>query len=113
MNKKIILLFFFVSAFFLLSQKVTAQNGPGIFDGQDDVGRVRGPGSGRFDAKTQEYQLSGSGTNVWANHDEFHYVWKKMKGDFILRTNAAFIGKGVEEHRKVGWMIRSSLDTGS
>ena len=34
-----------------------------------------------------------------------------MKGDFILRTNAAFIGKGVEEHRKWGWMIRASLDS--
>ena len=36
-----------------------------------------------------------------------------MKGDFILRTNIAFIGKGVEEHRKIGWMVRSSLDTNS
>jgi Tol biopolymer transport system component len=36
-----------------------------------------------------------------------------MKGDFILRTNINFIGKGVEEHRKIGWMVRSSLDTNS
>jgi len=113
MNKKILFLVLAVFASFLLCQKATAQSGPGIFDGQDDIGRIKHPGSGTYDAKTQQYQLSGSGTNVWANHDEFHYVWKKMKGDFILRANAAFMGKGVEEHRKVGWMVRSSLDTGS
>ena len=38
--------------------------------------------------------MQGSGTNIWATHDEFHYMWKKMKGDFILRANIAFIGKG-------------------
>ncbi len=36
-----------------------------------------------------------------------------MKGDFILRCNASLVGKGVEEHRKLGWMIRSSLDSTS
>ena len=98
----------------MFHQKVSAQDNPvGIFDGQNDIGRVKHPGSGAYNAKSQEYSLSGSGSNVWANHDEFHFVWKKMKGDFILRTNAAFIGKGVEEHRKFGWMVRSSLDTGS
>lgn len=91
-----------------------AQSGPlGIFDDQADIGPVKHKGSGTYDAKLQQYHLSGSGSNVWATHDEFHYVWKKMKGDFILRTNISFIGKGVEEHRKIGWMVRSSLDTNS
>ncbi|MGH7237824.1 MAG: biopolymer transporter TolR, partial [Candidatus Saccharimonadales bacterium] len=70
-------------------------------------------GTGAYDSKLQVYRISGSGTNIWGTHDEFHFVWKKMKGDFILRTDAEFIGKGVEEHRKIGWMVRSSLDTGS
>jgi len=97
-----------------LIQKVNAQTSPpGIFDGQNDIGKVKHAGSGSYDSKSQQYNVSGSGTNVWAAHDEFHFVWKKMKGDFILRTNAAFIGKGVEEHRKIGWMVRSSLDTNS
>jgi len=91
-----------------------AQSGPlGIFDDQGDIGPVKHKGSGTYDDKLQQYHLSGSGSNVWATHDEFHYVWKKMKGDFILRTNIAFVGKGVEEHRKIGWMVRSSLDTNS
>lgn len=90
-----------------------AQTPVGIFDGQNDIGPVKHAGSGIYDSATQKYTLEGSGTNIWATHDEFHYVWKKMKGDFILRTNITFLGKGVEEHRKIGWMVRSSLDTNS
>jgi len=90
-----------------------AQNTIGIFDGQGDIGPVKHAGSGVYDNAAQQYKLTGSGTNVWATHDEFHYIWKKMTGDFILRTNFNFLGKGVEEHRKIGWMVRSSLDTNS
>ena len=91
-----------------------AQDHPvGIFDGQSDIGMVKHKGSASYDSNSQRYRLEGSGTNIWAKHDEFHFVWKKIKGDFILRANLTFIGKGVEEHRKVGWMVRSSLDTDS
>ena len=114
MNRRTPHLFFLMFAMALFIQKAVAQSNPvGIFDGQNDIGIVKHAGSGSYDSKSQEYRLSGSGTNIWANHDEFHFVWKKMKGDFILRTNAAFIGKGVEEHRKIGWMVRTSLDSGS
>ena len=92
---------------------VKAQNPVGIFDGQNDIGPVKHAGSGTYDNAAQRYTLTGSGINIWGTHDEFHYAWKKMKGDFILRTNITFLGKGVEEHRKIGWMVRSSLDTNS
>jgi TolB protein len=93
---------------------VHAQNrAVGIFDGQDDIGRVKHKGTGTYNDKSQQYDVSGSGANIWTTHDEFHFVWKRMKGDFLLRTNTAFIGKGVEEHRKIGLMVRTSLDTGS
>lgn len=97
-----------------LTGTLHAQSYPlGIFDGQTDVGYVPLKGSCTFNPGTQEYTVVGSGQNIWANHDDFHFVWKKMTGDFILRTNAAFLGKGVEEHRKWGWMIRASLDSAS
>ena len=54
-----------------------------------------------------------AGYNVWGDHDEFQYVWKKMKGDFILYTRAEFLGTWVNYHRKVGWMVRKSLDGNS
>ncbi len=114
MTKKLPFVLFVFCAVILFNQKSHAQSGSfGIFDGQSDVGKVKNPGTGEYDAKTQKYHLSGSGTNIWNNHDEFHFAWKKMKGDFILRTTGAFIGKGVEQHRKIGLMIRSTLDSGS
>jgi WD40 repeat protein len=82
----------------------------GQFDGQTDVGSPKISGSASYDAVKQEYTLTGSGTNMWGNNDQFHFLWKLMKGDFILRTRVGFIGKGVEPHRKVGWMVRPSLD---
>ena len=85
----------------------------GIFDGQADVGQVKNPGSATYDAGRQEYTITGSGTNMWLGTDEFHLVWKRMKGDFILSARAQFIGKGVEAHRKIGWIVRSSLESNS
>ena len=86
---------------------------PGVFDGQADVGQVKNPGSATYDAGRQEYTITGSGTNMWLGTDEFHLVWKRMKGNFILSTRAQFIGKGVEPHRKIGWIVRSSLESNS
>jgi TolB protein len=81
----------------------------GIFDGHGDIGTGVKPGSAVYNAQTREYAMSGSGYNIWLDHDEFHFLWKKMKGDFILYTRARFIGKGVDLHRKVGWMVRTNL----
>lgn len=105
---------FLLSSFCLLitTGHLRAQNGAiGIFDGQGDVGNTALKGRGEWRPGTQEYIIEGAGTNMWFGHDEFHFVWKKLRGDFILRANAAFIGKGVEAHRKFGWMVRSSLDS--
>lgn len=91
-----------------------SQNKPvGIFDGHGDVGVGVKPGSAAFIPETQQYVISGAGYNVWLDHDEFQYVYKKMKGDFILTTRAEFLGNWVNYHRKVGWMIRKSLDGNS
>src|SRR5258706_11212523 len=65
----------------------------GLFEGQSDVGKVNQPGSVVYDDDKEEYTVAGSGTNMWADHDEFHFVWKRMKGNFILTARTAFIGK--------------------
>lgn len=113
MQKKIHILVIYVLSAISFINANAQDNQLGIFDGQSDVGMVKHKGNATYNSATQQYQLEGSGTNIWATKDEFHFVWKKMKGDFILRANVAFIGKGVEEHRKIGWMVRSSLDTNS
>ena len=85
----------------------------GQFEGQNDIGRVARPGKAIYDPSLQQYQLEGSGDNMWFGHDQGYYVWKKMSGNFILQADVAFLGKGVEAHRKIGWMIRTSMDSGS
>jgi TolB protein len=90
-----------------------AQKNIGDFTSDTDIGKVLLRGNASYDASKQQYQLSGSGKNIWGTHDEFHYLYKRMKGDFILHARGAFIGKGTDAHRKFGWMLRASLDTGS
>ncbi|WP_461452031.1 TolB family protein [Mucilaginibacter sp.] len=86
----------------------------GIFDDQTDIGSVKQlAGGAEYEPQLQQYKITGSGYNIWFDHDAFHYVWKKMKGDFILTTRAQFLGTGIEQHRKLGWMIRASLDPNS
>ena len=95
----------------LLAQPVLSRAGSlGDFEGQTGVGSPKLPGSATYDADRQEYTLAGAGTNMWFGADQFHFAWKKLKGDFILRTRVEFIGQGAVEHRKVGWMVRPSLD---
>jgi CubicO group peptidase (beta-lactamase class C family)/Tol biopolymer transport system component len=89
---------------------IAAHGALGAFEGETDIGTVRHPGTTAYDSALQQYEISGSGQNMWADHDDFHFVWKRMSGDFILSTRARFIGAGVEEHRKIGWSIRASLE---
>jgi TolB protein len=80
------------------------------FEGHNDIVAVKLPGDAFYNAQKDEYIISGSGYNIWFDKDEFHFLWKKIKGDFIVSTKAEFIGEGVDPHRKIGWMARATLD---
>src|SRR5215510_11012546 len=91
-----------------------AQQKPvGQFENHEDIGAPAKPGSVVYDAGRQTYTITASGVNMWADRDEFHYLWKRMKGNFILRARVEFLGKGVDPHRKIGWIARSNLDADS
>src|SRR4051812_6491742 len=81
--------------FIMLSLSSSAQS-VGIFDDHGDVGKDVMSGSAVFIPAMGQYVISGAGYNVWADHDEFQFVWKKMKGDFILNTRAEFLGTWVD-----------------
>jgi TolB protein len=85
----------------------------GLFEGQTDVGRVSQRGSTTYDRNRQQYTVAGSGANMWFDHDDFHYVWTRLHGDFILTARARLLGKGVEPHRKLGWIVRTGLEANS
>jgi Tol biopolymer transport system component len=80
-----------------------------MFDESADVGDVEIPGSFNYDENAQTYVIKGSGANIWFDNDEFHYAYKKVTGDFILRAQVKFLGNGVDPHRKTGWMIRNDI----
>src|SRR6266404_2084949 len=86
------------------------ENVLGQFESQTDVGSPLLVGSATYDASNQTYTVSGAGANMWFGRDEFHFVSKRVKGDFILRTRLEFVGKGAVAHRKAGWMARPNLD---
>src|SRR5690242_3410995 len=88
----------------ICSYNINAQKAIGIFDNHGDVGTNVKPGSATYIPETQQYVISGAGYNIWADDDEFQFVWKKMTGDFIVQARAEFLGTWVNYHRKVGIM---------
>ncbi len=102
-----------VTSLLVVCNTVSFSQPVGIFDNHQDIGTNVKPGSANYIAQTGQYIISGAGYNVWLDHDEFQYVYKKIKGDFILYTRAEFLGTWVNYHRKVGWMVRKSLDGNS
>lgn len=99
----------------LLVNTGLAQHPVGIFDDHLDIGNPKITGNASFDTAMQEYHLTGAGANIWFNRDEFHFLYKKLKGDFILTADFDFTGDtaGAVGHRKIGWMIRESTDEGA
>jgi TolB protein len=82
----------------------------GLFEFQTDVGHPKNAGTGKYDAVTHSYDLKGSGYNIWFGRDEFHFMYKKIKGDFTATANFDFKGAKGNDHRKIGWMLRQSTD---
>jgi hypothetical protein len=63
-----------------------------------------------YDPVTGDYTLISGGENVWYNSDEFYYVWRKEKTDFTLSATLTFEDKEGNPLKKMGLMIRESLD---
>lgn len=94
----------------ILSTEVTPI---GIFEKFEDIGNPKVKGSATFDPKSETYNLSGSGYNIWFERDEFSYLFNELEGDFTLSADFEWVGEGIDLHRKTGWMIRSSTDDGA
>jgi hypothetical protein len=82
----------------------------GIFEGHGDVGKVLHEGAVTFDAAKKTYAIRGSGANMWATDDAFHYVWKKVSGDVAITADIAWDTTGGNAHKKAVLVIRQSLD---
>src|SRR5678809_1521959 len=98
---------------FFCSTIINAQQKTGMFDGNVDVGNPAKKGSATYNIETQEYTMSCGGKNMWANDDQFRFLWKKIKGDFMISATVRFIGKGTDHHRKIGIIARNELTPNS
>ena len=102
----------FLLASLALATVATASpnGGPlGDFEAHTDVGSPKIAGYATFNGANQNYTLSAGGVNIWAKRDEFHFAYRRMKGDFIVQAMVEFQGKGVDPHRKAGIMARASI----
>ena len=100
----------FILLSFVLNATSAQDNPIGLFQAGTDIGNPKKSGSAAYNKADQSYTIKGGGYNIWFERDEFHYLYNKIKGDFILTANFEFVGKGAEAHRKTGWMIRETTD---
>ena len=70
-----------------LTQTTFAQQKLGVFDNHEDIGNPSVKGSATYNPTTQEYTMASQSVNVWAKTDQFHFLWKKIKGDFIISAS--------------------------
>lgn len=105
----------FCTVAFLLATAYTAvaQQGIGVFDAATNVGNPAIQGKVQYNAETQEYTMQGAGSNMWFNNDQFQFLYKKIKGDFIISATVRFLGEGVNPHRKIGIIARDQLTANS
>ena len=88
----------------------SACSGTPIFKEAGDVGNCKLSGSFTYDKDKDMYTLTGAGVNMWERSDEFFMAWKEVSGDFTLSARIAFEGEGVNAHRKMGLIIRETME---
>jgi hypothetical protein len=57
--------------------------------------------------------LTGDGTDIWNNSDQFTFAYKALDGDGSMTARVVSIGPGTNTWAKAGVMIRDSLNGGS
>lgn len=87
-----------------------AEGAVGDFESQADVGTVEPAGSAEFDPATRQYRVKSAGENIWAKHDDFHFLYRKVSGDVTMSADIVLSADGKVAHRKGGCMIRQSLE---
>jgi TolB protein len=102
-----------LSLLIILFLAVWGHAAPGIFEGHGDVGVVKHKSAVSFDSEKETYTITTAGKNVWDTTDAFHFVWKKVSGDFTITADVELLGEGTNAHRKAGLMARQSLDANS
>ncbi len=85
----------------------------GQFAGQADIGDTSEAGSVEFDEASGKYTIAGSGADMWAMADAFHFLYKQVSGDVALTANIHWVGEEGDRNRKACLIVRQTLELGS
>ncbi|MBN2030683.1 carbohydrate-binding protein, partial [bacterium] len=77
---------------------------------QKDIGATAKAGDAGVRGPT--FIVTGSGSDVWGNTDEFHFVYQQINGDMEIQTRVASLTE-TDPWAKAGVMIRNTLDANS
>ncbi len=94
--------------YFATSPQFRIISGRGTVPGwqNSDIGAVGVPGSVSYDGSI--VTVKGSGADIWDSHDQFHYVWTVVAGDFELIAHVNSV-QNVDRWTKAGLMIRNGV----
>ena len=76
--------------------------------GQVDIGPPDIPGSASYDGTT--WTISGDGSDIWAPHDRFHYVYCQISGDETITAHVASLSDSGQPWAKAGVMFRQNIN---
>jgi len=65
-----------------------------------------------IEAPTGTYTMTGSGTDIWNQADQFHYAFKTLTGVGTIQAQLQSVDN-TDQWAKAGVMIRETLDAGS
>ncbi len=75
-----------------------------------DIGKLTKTGSSRIN--NNELEIVAGGSDIWGKHDEFHFSYKKLKGDFEMSVQIMSLSKA-HLYTKAGIMARTGLSDSS
>lgn len=81
----------------------------GVFEGQTSVGKLQVPGGSSFGSNGTFYTVTSAGERIWGTADDFHFVWKKAKGDVAISAEIVFDSASGDPYKKAVLMFRQSL----
>ncbi len=109
--KNILLIFICFPGFFtLVSAQKPANSKAGVISFSDfkytDIGVATKVGTAKI--TKEELEITAGGADIWGTHDEFHFGYKTLKGDFDLSVQVMSLSKA-NQYTKAGIMARADL----
>jgi TolB protein len=108
------IILFLVGFLFFVNFPVFSQTDSlGIFEGHTDIGKVMYAGSAKYKAEPEEYEIQSPANDTQKNEEGFHFVWKRIKGDFIFYAQVNLPEKDSNFSGIAGCMVRTILNENS